>query len=50
MARFEATAGKYVYLEVQGIEYRVYFEESGQASPSCASTRQVPTESSGATS
>ena len=33
MARFEATAGKYVYLEVQDIEYRVYFEESGTGIP-----------------
>lgn len=33
MARFEATAGKYVYLEVQGTEYRVYFEESGEGIP-----------------
>ncbi|MDO8673237.1 MAG: alpha/beta hydrolase [Dehalococcoidia bacterium] len=29
MTRFEPSVGKYVYLEVQGVEYRVYFEESG---------------------
>ncbi len=33
MARFEATAGKYVYLEVEGVEYRVYFEEAGSGIP-----------------
>jgi pimeloyl-ACP methyl ester carboxylesterase len=33
MARFEAITGKYVYVEVQGVEYRVYFEESGQGIP-----------------
>jgi pimeloyl-ACP methyl ester carboxylesterase len=33
MPKFEATAGKYVYLDVQGIEYRVYFEESGEGIP-----------------
>src|SRR3954454_5685269 len=34
MARFaEAIAGRYVYLTVQGTEYRVYFEEAGQGTP-----------------
>ena len=33
MARFEPIMGKYVYLEVQGIEYRVYFEENGKGIP-----------------
>jgi len=33
MARFESTICKYVYLEVQGIEYRVYYEESGSGIP-----------------
>jgi pimeloyl-ACP methyl ester carboxylesterase len=33
MARFEAITGKYVHIEVQGVEYRVYFEESGQGIP-----------------
>ncbi len=33
MGRFEPVAGKYVYLEVQGVEYRVYFEENGQGIP-----------------
>jgi len=31
MAKFEPTTGRYVYLDVQGTEYRVYFEESGPA-------------------
>lgn len=29
MARFESTTGRYVWLEIQGTEYRVYYEESG---------------------
>jgi pimeloyl-ACP methyl ester carboxylesterase len=33
MAKFEATIGKYVYLDIQGIEYRVYFEEAGHGIP-----------------
>ena len=33
MAKFEAVAGRYVYLDVQGVEYRVYFEEAGQGIP-----------------
>jgi pimeloyl-ACP methyl ester carboxylesterase len=33
MAKFEATIGRYVWLEVLGVEYRVYFEEAGQGIP-----------------
>jgi pimeloyl-ACP methyl ester carboxylesterase len=33
MAKFEPTTGKYVHLEVRGIDYRVYFEEAGQGIP-----------------
>ena len=33
MARFESVTGKYVYLDVQGKEYRVYFEENGRGIP-----------------
>jgi pimeloyl-ACP methyl ester carboxylesterase len=34
MARFaEGITGRYVYLTVQGTEYRVYFEEAGQGTP-----------------
>lgn len=33
MARFESVTGKYVYLEVQGVEYRVFFEENGKGIP-----------------
>ena len=33
MARFEATTGRYVYLDVLGVEYRVYFEEAGAGIP-----------------
>jgi pimeloyl-ACP methyl ester carboxylesterase len=33
MAKFEATIGRYVWLEIQGVEYRVYFEEAGQGIP-----------------
>lgn len=31
--RFEETIGRYVYLTIDGIEYRVYYEESGQGIP-----------------
>jgi pimeloyl-ACP methyl ester carboxylesterase len=33
MIRFESIRGSYVNIEVQGVEYRVYFEESGQGIP-----------------
>lgn len=33
MARFEATIGRYVHLDVQGVTYRVHFEESGKGIP-----------------
>lgn len=33
MVRFEPVMGKYVYVEVQGIEYRIYFEENGKGVP-----------------
>ena len=33
MAKFEAAIGRYVWLEIQGVEYRVYFEEAGQGIP-----------------
>ena len=33
MTRFEQTTGRYVYLEVDGVEYRVYFEECGSGIP-----------------
>jgi pimeloyl-ACP methyl ester carboxylesterase len=34
MARFaDGVSGRYVYLTVQGTEYRVYFEEAGQGTP-----------------
>ena len=31
--RFDAVTGHYVYLTIDGIEYRVYYEESGQGIP-----------------
>ena len=31
--RFDRAIGRYVYLEIQGREYRVYFEEAGQGIP-----------------
>ncbi|HWG06158.1 MAG TPA: alpha/beta hydrolase, partial [Beijerinckiaceae bacterium] len=31
--RFEATEGRYVYLTVENVEYRVYFEEAGRGIP-----------------
>ena len=33
MARFENITGRYVYLDVDGGEYRVYFEENGSGIP-----------------
>lgn len=33
MARFDRAVGHYVYVEVQNIEYRVYFEENGNGIP-----------------
>jgi hypothetical protein len=29
--RFDAAVGRYVYLDIDGVEYRVYFEETGPA-------------------
>jgi hypothetical protein len=33
MAVIEPIEGRYVYLTIQGIEYRVYFEEAGKGIP-----------------
>lgn len=33
MARYSDITGRYVYLDVEGHEYRVYFEEAGQGIP-----------------
>lgn len=33
MARFSPITGRYVYLDVDGVEYRVYLEEAGQGIP-----------------
>jgi pimeloyl-ACP methyl ester carboxylesterase len=33
MARFAGITGRYVYLTVDGVEYRVYFEEAGRGVP-----------------
>src|SRR5262245_4891047 len=33
MARFDAATGRYVYLTIDGVEYRVYFEEAGEGIP-----------------
>ncbi len=33
MVKIEAITGKYMYLTVQGVEYRVYFEENGKGIP-----------------
>ena len=33
MARFEPATGRYVYVTVEGVEYRAYFEEAGQGIP-----------------
>jgi hypothetical protein len=33
MARFDAAVGRYIYLPINGIEYRVYCEETGTGIP-----------------
>ena len=33
MAKFSAITGRYLYLDVDGIEYRVYLEEAGSGIP-----------------
>jgi pimeloyl-ACP methyl ester carboxylesterase len=33
MARFDAAVGRYVHLAIDGLEYRVYFEEAGTGIP-----------------
>jgi pimeloyl-ACP methyl ester carboxylesterase len=33
MARFDRATGRYVYLGIDGVEYRVYFEENGAGIP-----------------
>jgi pimeloyl-ACP methyl ester carboxylesterase len=33
MAKFEAAVGRYIHLTIQGIEYRVFYEESGKGIP-----------------
>ena len=33
MPRFDAAVGRYVYLTIDDVEYRVYFEEAGQGIP-----------------
>ncbi len=33
MARFDSATGRYVYLTIDGVEYRVYFEETGSGIP-----------------
>ena len=33
MAKYSVIQGRYIYLDVEGIEYRVYFEEAGSGIP-----------------
>jgi pimeloyl-ACP methyl ester carboxylesterase len=33
MAKFDEALGRYVYLDIDAVEYRVYFEESGTGTP-----------------
>jgi pimeloyl-ACP methyl ester carboxylesterase len=33
MARFDAAVGRYIYLQIDDVEYRVYFEETGTGIP-----------------
>jgi hypothetical protein len=50
MAKFEAAIGRYVWLEIQGVEYRVYFEEAGQGIPLICQHTAGSTASNGGTS
>ena len=38
MARFDKAIGRYVYLTIDNLEYRVYFEEYGSGIPGMATT------------
>ena len=42
MAKFSDITGRYLYLDVDGTEYRVYVEQAGPAFPWFASTQPVP--------
>ena len=33
MPRFDTATGRYIYMTIDGIEYRVYFEETGAGIP-----------------
>ena len=33
MARFDSALGRYVYVDIEDVEYRVYFEENGEGTP-----------------
>ena len=33
MARFDAATGRYVHLTIDGMQYRIYFEEAGAGIP-----------------
>ena len=33
MARYDPAVGRYIYINIQGVEYRIYFEESGKGIP-----------------
>ena len=33
MTRFDSAVGRYIYIEVDGVEYRIYFEEAGAGIP-----------------
>ena len=33
MARFDSALGRYVYVDIEDVEYRVYFEENGAGTP-----------------
>ena len=43
MARYSDITGRYVYLDIDGLEYRVYFEEAGQGIPLVCQHTAAPT-------
>ena len=49
MARCDAAVGRYIYLPIDGIEYRMYFEETGTGIPLLLQHTPEPMDGSGVT-
>ena len=44
MIKRDPITGSYVYLNIDGVEYRVYYEEAGQGIPLLSATLPDPTD------